>query len=540
VLDNAANEDQVRPLLPGAGTGVLVTSRRSLVGLSGAHLVHLETFPTPEAIELLAAVAGRDRVATEIDAAQRVVQLCGGLPLAIRVAAVRLAQHDNLRIGALSARIADERERLDELAIADVDVRASLAISYQQLTRQHCQLLDALCVLPLVSIPSWLVTRLLEVSSGRAQRLLEELSAAQLMISTASDSYQIHDLVRVFGRERAASDATGEIRQLTRRACLAMLDQVRRVNAALPCRPIPLPGGNTTWTGDPVEFFTAELENIIAAVRFALSEGDPALAAQLASSVTNICLMRGYVDEWEHSHQLVREHSSRLDPELLGMIELGLGTLRRFQDRNREALPHLRRAYRLLQNRGDSSGAATALVSWGIAVRTLGRVGIARQVNTATLALLQVTDQTNVVTGYTLLAQYRLDRDLENVRQALAVFEAAAEHWGTAEAHSQLAARLRKQGDLDGAVPHVQMAIKTYARLGDLVNLTASELALAQIHIARSEHLKATQLLNEPFARPRICTTRGARRRHIACSDSSCSRRPIPQARSPISSDRWP
>jgi hypothetical protein len=281
------------------------------------------------------------------------------------------------------------------------------------------------------------------------------------MIPTAPDRYQIHDLVRVFGRERATNDAAGEIRQLTRRACLAVLDQARTVNAALPCRPIPLPRGDTTWTGDPVGFFTAELENIMAAVRFAVSEGDPALAAQLASSVTNICLMRGYVDEWEHSHQLVREHSSRLGPQLLGLIELGLGTLRRFQDRNREALPHLRRAYRLLHDWGDSIGAAAALLSWGIAVRMLGRVGTARHANTATLALLQEADQSNIIIGYALLAQHQLDRDLESLRQALAVFEAEAEHWGAAEAHSLLATRLRGRGDLDGALPHVHMAINT-------------------------------------------------------------------------------
>jgi DNA-binding SARP family transcriptional activator len=495
VLDNAAHEDQVRPLLPGTGAGVLVTSRRSLVGLPGAHLVHLEVFPAPDAIELLAAVAGRDRVETEIDAAQRVVQLCGGLPLAIRVAAVRLAQHDNLRMGALSARLADERERLDELAIADVDVRASLAISYQQLTRQHCQLLDALCVLPLESIPSWLVTRLLDVSSGGAHRLLEELSAAQLMISMASDRYQIHDLIRVFGRERAASDATGEIQKLTHRACQAMLEQMRRINAALPCRPIPLPGGDATWPGDPVEFFTAELGNIMAAVRFALSEDDPELAADLAVSVINICLMRGYVDEWEYGHQLVLVHGHRLSPKVLGTIELGLGTLRRFQDRNREALPHLRRAYHLLRNCGDRTGAAASLLSWGIAARMLGRVGIGRHANTATFTLLREAAGAKIVIGYALLAQHQLDRDLESLHQALSVFEAQAEHWGMAEAHSLLAARLRERGDLDGAVPHVYKAIEAYARVGDRVNLTTSELTLARIHMARSDHVTANQLL---------------------------------------------
>jgi transcriptional regulator with XRE-family HTH domain/tetratricopeptide (TPR) repeat protein len=491
VLDNAAGEDQVRPLLPGEGTGVLVTSRRSLAGLSGAHLVHLETFPATDSMDLLASVAGRDRVESELDAAQRVVRLCGGLPLAIRVAAVRLAQHDNLRIGALGERLADERERLDELAIGDVDVRASLAISYQQLTPEHRRLLDALCALPLLDIPGWMVAPMLEVTAARARRLLEELSAAHLLIPAAPDRYQIHGLIRVFGRER------GHAAVLSKRACLALLDRARAMNAALPCRPIPVPAGDGLYAGDPMGFFTAELGNVLAAVGFALGRDDPELAARLAVSIINICLMRGYVDEWEHSHHLVLEHGSRLSPASLGMIELGLGTLRRFQDRNREALPHLRRAYRLL----DGVGAATALLSWGVAVRTLGRVGIARRANTSTLDLLRDLARADIVRGYTLMAQHHLDRDLESLREALAVFETEAEEWGAAEAHSLLARRLSRQGDPRGAVPHIHMALDIYTRLGDPVNLTMCELTLARTHLALARHEQASALLRKALSR---------------------------------------
>lgn len=493
VLDNAAGEDQVRPLLPGAGSGVLVTSRRSLAGLSGAHLVHLETFPATDSMDLLAAVAGRDRVESEFDAAQRVVRLCGGLPLAIRVAAVRLAQHDNLRIGALSERLADEHERLDELAIADVDVRASLAISYQQLTPEHSRLLDALCALPLVDIPSWLVARMLDVTQARARRLLEELSAAQLLVAMAPERYQIHDLIRVFGRERAS----GGVVELAWRACAAILDQARTMNAALPCRPIPVPPGSCSPDGDPVEFFATELGNVTAAVGFALSEGDPALAAQLAGSVVNICLMRGYLDEWEHCHRLVLEHGSRLEPEALGMIELGMGTLRRFQDRNHEALPHLRRAAGLLQN----ACRATALLSWGVAIRTLGRIGMARRANASALAQLRHCADAEIVRGYALMAQHHLDRDLESLGEALWVFEVTGEDWGAAEVHSLLAGRLFRQGDAYGAVPHIQTAIDIYAQLGDLVNLTMGELALARIQLALSQHGQAARLLRRALSR---------------------------------------
>jgi DNA-binding SARP family transcriptional activator len=131
VLDNAASEAQVRTLLPaGRGCAALVTSRIQLSGLEAAHPLHLDVLDPDQAVQLLARLAGPERVAAEPQAAQQIVRLCGLLPLALRIAGARLASRPQWPLALLAQRLADERRRLDELATGDLEVRASFALSY--------------------------------------------------------------------------------------------------------------------------------------------------------------------------------------------------------------------------------------------------------------------------------------------------------------------------------------------------------------------------------------------------------------------------
>src|SRR5574341_685052 len=134
VLDNAADAAQVRLLLPaGAGNAVLVTSRERLAGLAMSDAIDLEVLAPEQAMELLGRIAGADRIAAEPEAARAIAALCGGLPLALRVAGVRLAAKPHWRLGRLANRLGDPHRRLHELAVGDLAVRASLALSYQRL-----------------------------------------------------------------------------------------------------------------------------------------------------------------------------------------------------------------------------------------------------------------------------------------------------------------------------------------------------------------------------------------------------------------------
>jgi transcriptional regulator with XRE-family HTH domain len=136
VLDNASSAEQVRPLLPGSSTClVLVTSRDRLSGLvatEGARLVSLDVLAPGEAVELLAGVVGHDRVAAEPEAAAEVARLCGYLPLAVRIAAARLAARPAMGVAELAERLAGQH-LLAELTAGDRAVRASFALSYEGL-----------------------------------------------------------------------------------------------------------------------------------------------------------------------------------------------------------------------------------------------------------------------------------------------------------------------------------------------------------------------------------------------------------------------
>ncbi|MET7719191.1 NB-ARC domain-containing protein, partial [Streptomyces sp. NPDC005407] len=137
VLDNACNTAQIRPLLPGApGCAVLITSRTYLADLEGAHLLDLDVMSPDEALTLFTRIIGEERAHSEPEACREVVAACGLLPLALRIAAARLAARPTWTVAALAARLADERRRLHELRAGQLAVDASFALGYGRAGRR--------------------------------------------------------------------------------------------------------------------------------------------------------------------------------------------------------------------------------------------------------------------------------------------------------------------------------------------------------------------------------------------------------------------
>src|SRR5439155_22068539 len=134
VLDNAAEEAQVRPLLPGApGCAAVLTSRKPLHGLDVTRLLVLDVFDAAQAVDLLAGVVGRERVAAEPGRLAEIAGLCGFLPLALRIVGAKLAAKRHWSLERMARRLLDERHRLDELHGGDREVRASFQLSYEGL-----------------------------------------------------------------------------------------------------------------------------------------------------------------------------------------------------------------------------------------------------------------------------------------------------------------------------------------------------------------------------------------------------------------------
>ncbi|TCR21137.1 BTAD domain-containing putative transcriptional regulator [Streptomyces sp. BK205] len=207
LLDNARDAAQIRPLLPGTeGCAALVTSRVRMVDLAGAHLVDLDVMSPDEALQLFTRIVGEERVAAEREAALDVVAACGFLPLAIRIAASRLASRRTWTVSVLAAKLADERRRLDELQAGDLAVKATFELGYGQLepAQQRAFRLLGLADGPDISLAA--AAAVLDLPVEDTEDLLESLVDTSLLESAAPGRYRFHDLVRLYARACAERD----------------------------------------------------------------------------------------------------------------------------------------------------------------------------------------------------------------------------------------------------------------------------------------------------------------------------------------------
>ncbi|MFI0739998.1 BTAD domain-containing putative transcriptional regulator [Streptomyces sp. NPDC021100] len=207
LLDNARDAAQVRPLLPGTeGCAALVTSRTRMVDLAGAHLVDLDVMSPEEALVLFTRIVGTERVAAERDAAMDTVAACGFLPLAIRIAASRLAARRTWTVSVLSRKLGDERRRLDELRAGDLAVKATFELGYGQLEPAQARAFRLLGLPdgPDISLPA--AAAVLDLDVDTTEELLETLVDASLLESAAPGRYRFHDLLRLYARSCAERD----------------------------------------------------------------------------------------------------------------------------------------------------------------------------------------------------------------------------------------------------------------------------------------------------------------------------------------------
>jgi DNA-binding SARP family transcriptional activator len=298
LLDNAVDETQVRPLVPGtAGCAVLISSRTALAGLAGARPVPLGALARAEAVMLLGKVCGRERLAAD-PASSAIAEMCGDLPLAVRVAGVRLATRPLLTPRRLADLLRDEDRRLDELAVrGGLAVRPSLEAHYRELSDDDQAALRSLSLLHVASFTAWVVAALLDVPVATATARLEALVDTRLVDMRGEDQadqlrYGLPELVAVHAREHArAKDAPQARDAALRRAFGAWLDLAKeyghRLATRVPPRPDPVgrQAARVAPLTDPRDWFAAELAAIRTAVdqSWRLGMDDVALALAVAT-----------------------------------------------------------------------------------------------------------------------------------------------------------------------------------------------------------------------------------------------------------------
>lgn len=201
VLDNARDAGQIRHLLPGtAGCAALITSRVRMVDLAGAHLVDLGALSPEEALQLFTRIVGEERVLAERKAALDVAAACGFLPLAIRIAASRLAARRTWTVSVLAAKLADERRRLDELQAGDLAVKATLELGYGQLPPAQARAFRLLGLAEGPDVSLAAAAAMLDLPLEETEDLLEALVDTSLLESAGPGRYRYDDLVRLYAR----------------------------------------------------------------------------------------------------------------------------------------------------------------------------------------------------------------------------------------------------------------------------------------------------------------------------------------------------
>jgi NB-ARC domain/Bacterial transcriptional activator domain len=221
VLDNARTTAQVRPLLPGARTClVLVTSRNQLSGLvaaDGAHPIILDLLTLDEAWELLARRLGSDRTTAEPDAVAEIITACARLPLALAIVGARAATHPHLPLHTLAGELRDSGDRLGTLTTDDptTDVRAVFSWSYHALTPDAARLFRLLGLHPGPDISIAATASLAALSLPQVRVLLAELAGANLLVERTPNRYSLHDLLRAYAGDLAHTHDSDQQRHAT-------------------------------------------------------------------------------------------------------------------------------------------------------------------------------------------------------------------------------------------------------------------------------------------------------------------------------------
>ena len=265
LLDDAVSEDQVLPLLPGTPScAVLITCRARLAGLAGARRTVLGEFTTEESEELVGRMLGQDVRACDTGDLRLLAGLCGGLPLALRIAGSRLVARPHWIPAQLTARLADRTRTLDELTYGSRGVRENIALSYRELPEAARRLLRLLTVVDAPDFGGWVASALLGVGLEQATDVLDALTDVHLVEAEFRESgpprYRVHDLIRLYAREQLDSvESQGERRAAWHRMVGAWLFLAEQA-LALGC------GGPGTVTDSHVGrwvFSPSEVEAIV-------------------------------------------------------------------------------------------------------------------------------------------------------------------------------------------------------------------------------------------------------------------------------------
>jgi tetratricopeptide (TPR) repeat protein len=487
LLDDAVSSDQVRPLLPGDGSClVLLTSRRHLAAMDDAHTISLNALPQLEAAELLVRLAGRPGLDSGDDAVIQIARLCGYLPLAVGMLARQLHHHPAWTCARLAADLAAARNRLDLMHAEDQSVSAAFDLSYQDLSAEQRRLFRYLGLHQGSDIDAYAAAALGGTELAVARRNLEAIYDQYLLSEPTQGRYLMHDLMREHARaltvsedqRRDADQAVGRLLDYYERAAQAadrLMTRYTRPDPASRLRP-DLPAGAAPAAPAPaapaaipalrddlqaLSWARAERASLLAGLDQATEAGQHARVVALTAALAALLRHDG---PWAEA--ITRHHSAIAAARHIGDQLAQAAALADLGD--------------LLRATGDSRGAALALDDALGRYTDLGdRLG---QANTMTdLAALHAT------TG-----DYRAA--VGTAQQALDLYRDLGDRLGQARSLSFIGYARCRAGQDHEAVPPLEDSLGLYRDLGNRLGLasTLNYLAVARRGTGHLDHAAAT------------------------------------------------
>ncbi len=327
LLDGVDYPAQATPLIPrGEGSMVLITSNNRLEELlyDGATPIAVEPLTIGTSRQLLLDIVGPDRLDTDAEAASRIIEICDGLPIALRVCGARLASRD--RLLPLSEFVRSIEEATDRLAAlsgsGNYAINAVFDVAYDTLAEDARLVYRRMGLHPAGDITIASMAALCDLPTAATEAALRQLDDAHLVQRTHPETYRVHDLIRIHARNRNGSDDTLQLsvdatRRLVEWVCAAVSTADRavfadrlRLNESLPSSPTELP--NPADSRSAAEWFKANLQVVVGALRDSVALGLDDTTWKLAEACWPFCYNHKLYDLWFEAYEAGAQAGERL------------------------------------------------------------------------------------------------------------------------------------------------------------------------------------------------------------------------------------
>jgi tetratricopeptide (TPR) repeat protein len=408
-------------------------------------------------------------------------------------AGARLAQRQHWKLAKFARRLTEERKRLDELRVGDLEVRTGFALSYQGLDDDERRAFAMLSLLDTPDLPAWVVPPLLEVASLQAEELAESLVEAQLLEVVRNDGaeqvrYRFHDLLRVFARERLVHDQaeaarSAALERALRAYCALAEEAAARLEPGRSriasdddgsSRQVDYSDTVESISHDPLAWLSFERAGLVAAVRHAYEAELWPLVWRLADSLANFFDIRSHWEDWQHTLDLALDASRQAgNRRAEAAVHRCLGDLYLDQGRFSEALNSFQRALTMFHALGDARGEATGARGLGATYWYLGRFDDALTCFQRCLPVFRELDDRRleasalVSMGLAYRDQRRFHAALGCFEQGLTIFRELGDRLGEAYTIQSLGLVHLDQGRFDAALGRFEHSLLIFRQVGD-------------------------------------------------------------------------